>query len=118
MKTDKTKSLKERRIFPRHDVKLDVNYRHGDTYLFSETENLSELGIFLVADVPFDKGTRIELVFRPPEGGDPIEVEGEVIWIEKGGSGKKPGMGIRFLEPGPMIRTRIKSLIRTIAYLE
>ncbi len=108
----------ERRIFPRHDVKLDVNYRHGDTYLFSRSENLSELGIFLFSDDPFEKGTRIELVFRPPDGGDPIEVEGEVVWIENEGHGKKPGMGIRFLDPTPKIRTRIKSLIRTMAYLE
>jgi uncharacterized protein (TIGR02266 family) len=108
----------ERRVYPRHEAKLDVNYKHGDTYLFSKTENLSELGIFLVSTTPFEKGTKLELTFHQPEGGEPIEVMGEVMWVEIEGRGKKPGMGIRFIDPNKRLRARIKALIRTVAYLE
>jgi uncharacterized protein (TIGR02266 family) len=117
MKHDRKDAGQERRVFPRHKAKIDVNYKHGDTYLFSETENLSELGIFLVSTKPFEKGTKLELTFRQPEGGEPIEVTGEVMWVEQESSGRKPGMGIRFIEPNEKQRARIKALIRTVAYL-
>jgi type IV pilus assembly protein PilZ len=111
-------SGEERRLHPRHPVKIDVNYRRGETYLYSRTENLSELGIFLVSKEPLERKTKLELRFSAPEGGHPIEVTGEVVWVDKGGGGRSPGMGIRFVDPSPEVRERIKSLIRTIAYLE
>jgi hypothetical protein len=43
---------------------------------------------------------------------------GEVMWVEIEGRGKKPGMGIRFIDPNKRLRARIKALIRTVAYLE
>ncbi len=115
---DNTQYIHERRGLPRHRVKIDVNYRCGETYLFAHTENLSELGIFLVLKEPFATGTRIELRFAPPEGGEPIEVTGEVMWVKSGDPSQKPGMGVRFVDPSPQVHERIKSLIRTIAYLE
>ncbi|MCP4196864.1 MAG: PilZ domain-containing protein [Proteobacteria bacterium] len=118
MKTDRKDAGRERRVYPRHEAKIDVNYKHGDTYLFSKTENLSELGIFLVSTTPFEKGTRLELTFRQPEGGEPIAVTGEVMWVEVEGTGRKPGVGIRFIDPNERLRRRIKALIRTVAYLE
>ena len=108
----------ERRLHKRYQLKMEVNYRSGETYLFSQSENLSELGIFIVSKDPLATGTELELRFSPPESGAPIEVTGEVVWVEKGGQGKAPGMGIRFLSPSLEVRDRIKALIRTIAYLE
>jgi uncharacterized protein (TIGR02266 family) len=117
MRHDRKDAGQERRVHTRHKAKIDVNYKHGDTYLFSKTENLSEFGIFLVSTTPFEKGTKLELTFRQPEGGEPIEVTGEVMWVEQEGNGRKPGMGIRFIEPNEKQRARIKTLIRTVAYL-
>ena len=117
MSYDKGK-MGERRVHPRHQARIDVNYRHGDTYLFSRTENVSELGVFLVSEEPFAVGTRIELSFRLAEGGDPVEVIGEVMWVDSRGAGKTPGMGIRFTDLDAHARMRIKELIRTVAYLE
>jgi uncharacterized protein (TIGR02266 family) len=112
---DDTKTMGDRRRFERHPVKLDVNYRHGDTYLYSRSSNLSELGIFLVTSSPPRKGTRIDLRFSVPGEQEPIEIIGEVRWIT---SGNEPGMGIRFIDPNPEFRRRVKELIRTVAYLE
>ena len=108
----------ERRSHHRHPVRLDVNYRRGESYLFSRVENLSELGIFIVSEEPFDKQTRLELRFLPPEGGEAIEITGEVVWVERGTAGRQPGMGVRFINPSPQVRQRIQALIRTVAYLE
>lgn len=109
---------RERRVYPRHEANINVNYKHGDTYLFSTTENVSELGIFLVSDTPLEEGTKLDLTFHQPEGGEPIEITGEVMWIETEGRGRKPGMGIRFMDPNEKLRARIKALIRTVAYLD
>lgn len=118
MQDKENRSFSERRTSERHPIKLDVNYKHGETYLFSRSSNLSELGIFLVTQTPLANGSRIELQFSPPDGGEPIQVVGEVMWIERGGGGKEPGMGVRFVNPTPETRQRLKALIRTIAYLE
>ena len=118
MENDNAIRPSDRRTSFRHNVQIDVDYRMGESYLFSRAENLSELGIFLASDEPFDVQTRIDLRFRAPEGDDPLEIKGEVIWVEIGASGKTPGMGIRFFDLDLAQKERIKSLIRTIAYLD
>jgi uncharacterized protein (TIGR02266 family) len=118
MTQDKKRRFEDRRVFPRHPVKLEVNYRHGETYLFSRTENMSEIGIFLVSEEPVETGTALALSFAPPEGGDSIEVDGVVVWVENPGGVRRPGMGVRFVGPSRKVRERIKALIRTVQYLE
>jgi type IV pilus assembly protein PilZ len=97
---------------------MDVNYRHGETYLFSRASNLSELGIFLVSNDPLPKGSRLELQFSSLSGAEPLVVDGEVVWIDHGAHNREPGMGIRFINPSVETQQRIKALIRTLAYLE
>jgi len=118
MGRDHTRSFEERRDQPRHTIRLDVNYRHGDNYLFSRSSNLSEMGIFLVTDSPMSKGTELELRFAVQGDDNPIEVKGLVVWIDKGADGSEPGMGIRFVSPSDETKRRVKALIRTMAYLE
>jgi uncharacterized protein (TIGR02266 family) len=118
MSDSETKSHDDRRGVQRHKATLDVNYRHGDTYLFSRSENLSELGIFLVSKELLAIGTHMELKFRPPGGNEEIEIHGEVVWIDQGSERRESGMGVRFTNPDQFTRERIKTLIRTIAYLE
>lgn len=108
----------ERRREKRHSIKLNVNYCHGDTYLFSKSSNLSEMGIFLVCDKPLAAGTIIDLRFDTPSGSEAIEVAGEVVWIDPGHGDSEPGMGLRFVNPSEETKSRIKSIIRTIAYLD
>ena len=118
MSRDRTRSFDERREQPRHTIRLDVNYRHGDNYLFSRSSNLSEMGIFLVTDAPMSTGTKLELRFAVQGDDNPIEVMGVVVWIDPGTDGAEPGMGIRFLDPSEDTKRRVKALIRTMAYLE
>jgi type IV pilus assembly protein PilZ len=118
MSKDGTRTYGERRVMERHAVRVDVNYRHGDTYLFSTSKDVSELGIFLVSTAPLPRGSRIELRFSTGEGGENIDLAGEVMWVDAGGVGRDPGMGVRFTDPSPEVRERIRSLIRTMAYLE
>ena len=119
MTRDETSTIDpERRGRIRYMAKLDVNFRHGDNYLYCYSTNVSELGIFLVSQTPLSPGTILELSFKYEGSRHPIRVTGEVRWIETGASGAEPGMGIQFVDLTPELRTQIRSLIRTIAYLE
>ncbi|MBN2718729.1 MAG: PilZ domain-containing protein [Deltaproteobacteria bacterium] len=119
---DKTTRLSptadERRRDRRHNIRLNVNYSHGDTYLYSKSSNLSEMGIFLVSDTPLAAGTVLQLRFDTPQGATPVEVVGEVVWIDPGSATAPGGMGIRFINPSREITTRIRTIIRTIAYID
>ncbi len=118
MKDQRTKLLSERRTAVRHPVRLDVNFRHGDAYLYSRASNLSEFGIFLVSDDPLPQGATLELQFNMPGGGEPLIVTGEVVWVDEGAADREQGMGIRFIDLPQETKTRVKALIRTVAYLE
>ncbi len=108
---------RERRVHTRHKVKVEVNCRHGGTYLFAHSVNVSELGIFIAAKDPLEVGSELDLSFEAPESGETIEISGEVVWVENGVEGRSRGMGIQFKDPAPQIQKRIKDMIRTIAYL-
>lgn len=119
MTADDTRSFEtERRESTRYDVRLDVNYRHGDNYLFSMTSDASDLGIFLVSEDPLPVGSTLELEFNAPSSREPIRVAGTVTWVEHGATGKEPGMGIKFIDLTPNVQARIKSLIRIFAILD
>jgi hypothetical protein len=40
--------------------------------------------------------TTIQVRFRVPTQPEPIDVTGEIRWVEAGGAGQAAGMGIRF----------------------
>lgn len=111
--------FRERRATERIPVELSVDYRHGDTFLFSYITNISLMGIFVRSEDPLPPGTVLTLRFSPP-GGEAMEIEGEVMWINPvrpGGENINPGMGVRFLGLTPDQRERLVDLVRTIAYL-
>jgi uncharacterized protein (TIGR02266 family) len=118
-KRTKSDEFRERRASQRIPVTLSVDYKHGDTFLFSYITNISMMGIFVRSDEPLPPGTMLTLRFAPP-GGEPMEIEGEVVWINPlrpGPERSNPGMGVRFVGLTPAIRERLVDLVRTIAYL-
>src|SRR6478736_64154 len=73
----------DRRTNERVLVDIEVDYKADDTFLFAYITDISAMGIFVRTNNPEPQGTRLNLCFRvPPElGGQLIEVEGMVIWI-------------------------------------
>jgi type IV pilus assembly protein PilZ len=112
---------KERRQAQRVRVALEVNYRSADTFLFAYITDLSLLGIFVRTETPSPPGTRLTLRFTPTGQSAPMELEGQVIWINpvraEHERGRNPGMGIRFLGVTDAQRERLVDLVRTVAYL-
>ena len=110
----------ERRRSPRVLVDLEVDYASEDNYLFAYITDISVTGIFVRTTNPESPGTQLNLRFSPDDSG-PIEIEGEVIWVNPYRPGAPdnlhPGMGIRFAALDAELRERLCSLIRRFAYL-
>ena len=111
----------ERRAAPRVLVDLEVDYAGEDNYLFAYITDISETGIFVRTTTPEQPGTHLNLRFAPDGSGPPIELEGEVIWVNPYRPGAPdnlhPGMGIRFVALDEELRDRLLELVRRFAYL-
>ena len=68
----------------------------GENRQVVTTRNISLGGAFVETTAPLPSQTRLLIRFRIPTQSQPIEVGGEVRWVEPGGGEQLPGMGIRF----------------------
>jgi len=85
-----------RRTDPRYARRLDVEVIVGDQKRTATTGNISLGGLFLETKETFPLQTRLQIRFKIPTQPEPIEVSGEVRWVEPGGPDQPSGMGIRF----------------------
>jgi len=85
-----------RRTDPRYARRLDVEVVAGNHTHTATTGNISLGGVFLETDETFPLQSRLQIRFRIPTQPEPIEVTGEVRWVEPGGPNQPAGMGIRF----------------------
>ena len=111
-------------------MKIEVDYKAADTFLFAYITDISSMGIFVATDQPAAIGSTLALRFTPPsieiEGEDappapkpiPIEALGEVVWTTEGGSRGHAGMGIQFKDLEAASRSQILELVRAVAYLD
>lgn len=110
----------DRRYSPRVLVDLEVDYASEENYLFAYLTDLRVTGIFVRTTSPESPGTQLNLRFSPDDSG-PIELEGEVIWVNPYRPGTPdnlhPGMGIRFAGLDDEVRDRLLCLVRRFAYL-
>ncbi|OGR01170.1 MAG: hypothetical protein A2284_08160 [Deltaproteobacteria bacterium RIFOXYA12_FULL_61_11] len=109
--------LDELRRDTRIPVRLRVDFRQHDNFLFEYTENLSNSGIFIITPTPLPPGTMLELVFHPDQPSAPIEIRGEVIWINPPEQSTKPGMGVKFIDVPRKTKETITRLVNRLAVL-
>jgi type IV pilus assembly protein PilZ len=118
---DRDADPKDRRQWQRVLVDLEVDYGNQENYLFAYIRDISATGIFVRTNSPVEPGTRHNVRFTPHGASDPLELEGEVIWINPYRPGQPdnlhPGMGIRFIGLSDDERRRLSELIKTFAYL-
>lgn len=114
------RSRPDRRAHQRVPVRVEVDFQCEDTFVFSYSADLSEMGIFIRTPVPYPAGTSLRLQFRP-RGGQPISVAGRVAWAvplsHTSDPGVVPGMGVEFVDLPALQRERILDMVRGFAYL-
>jgi uncharacterized protein (TIGR02266 family) len=87
--------LEHRRADRRYDRRLEVEIAVDGTSFQTYTRNVSLGGVYLIADRPVRFGSKVKLKFVVPTQPEPIEVEGEVRWVESADAGTQ-GIGIQF----------------------
>lgn len=85
-----------RRTDPRYARRLEVQLVSGDQSRTAMTGNISLGGLFVETTETLPLQTRVQIRFRIPTQPEPIEVSGEVRWVDPGGPDQPAGLGIRF----------------------
>jgi uncharacterized protein (TIGR02266 family) len=75
---------------------LDVEVIAGNQTHTATTGNISLGGLFVETSAICPLQSRVQVRFRIPTQPEPIEVSGEVRWVEAGGPDQAAGLGIRF----------------------
>jgi type IV pilus assembly protein PilZ len=105
----------ERRREPRTPVNIRIDYQTVDAFFSEFASNINQGGLYIKTTRPLPPGTRLTLQFLLPNRTTPIQVEGEVVWVnERTTKGINPGMGIRFEELGGEVKTQINQLVREL----
>jgi uncharacterized protein (TIGR02266 family) len=85
-----------RRTDPRYERRLEVEIVAEGRRQVGHSRNISLGGMFVETPEALAMQTTIQVRFRVPTQPEPIDVTGEVRWVEKGSAGTPAGMGIRF----------------------
>lgn len=108
-----------RRSAERFPIEWAVDCVTDETFLYAAITNISELGIFVACEAPFEVGTLVSLRFAP-QGSAGFVLPGRVQWVNQHrpfSPCRNRGMGIQFVDLGSEDRERIVEAIHTIAYV-
>lgn len=110
--------MTERRLHPRTQIQIEVNYRSLDALYENPVLDISQGGMFIRTESPLPLGTEISLEFVIPGQDQTIQSKGLVVWRHESThsriSSQKPGMGIRFIQMEPQDLKRIKAYVEQI----
>jgi uncharacterized protein (TIGR02266 family) len=85
-----------RRTDPRYDRRLEVEIAASGESHIGLSRNISLGGMFVELPAMLPLGSAIQVRFSVPTQSEPIEVTGEVRWVERAAAGQGFGLGIRF----------------------
>jgi uncharacterized protein (TIGR02266 family) len=114
MKSAKAKAF-EKRSNIRIPLQLKVDVESPNNHYLFEMSNISETGIFIQTETPFDPGTHLNLQFALGDN-ELIRTRGEVIWVNPPDE-EEPGMGVKFLGLDLDGRHRILAALKKLAIL-
>ena len=88
--TEQPKENDERRASPRVTTKIEIKFGDTGALIKSYMINVSNGGLFIKTDKPFNLDTLILLKFSLPDDPDSIEIEGKVVWSNPKGGKDNP----------------------------
>jgi uncharacterized protein (TIGR02266 family) len=87
--------VEHRRSDRRYERRVAIELAHEGAPLSAFTRNLSLGGVFIETETALPFGARVSLRFRVPTQAEPIEVSGQVRWLESD-EGHVRGVGVRW----------------------
>jgi uncharacterized protein (TIGR02266 family) len=101
----------ERRESTRVKYVTQVHLGSDSNFYTGFSNNVSEGGLFVATHVMPNHGSIVELEFSLPDGGPPIQVEGEVRWTCDVTASERPGIAFRFRNLKDADRQRIEAFV-------
>lgn len=97
-------------------IELRVGYQRLETFMADYTTNFSKGGMFIKSVHPLREGTLCHFRIELPGFDEPLELAGEVTWINTTHSYQNPmisdtGMGIRFIFESEQEREALASFV-------
>jgi len=91
--------MEDRRISPRLDVILKVRFATKEDFQEALIHNISQMGVYLATDSPFDVGSKFSIEIDLPNKKGQIKGKCEVVWVNQVEAKDYPkGMGVQFVE--------------------
>ncbi len=107
--------LVDRRRQPRAPINIRIDYQTVDAFFSEFASNINQGGLYIKTNKPLPPGTQLNIQFLLPNNTRPIQVVGEVVWVnEKTTKGINPGMGIKFGELDAEAKAQINELVRSL----
>jgi len=93
--------MDDRRSTPRLDVILKVRFATKEDFQEALIHNISQMGVYLATDTPFDVGYKFLIEIDLPNDKGQIKGKCEVVWVNQVEAKDYPkGMGVQFVELG------------------
>jgi uncharacterized protein (TIGR02266 family) len=87
--------VEHRRSDRRYERRVPIDFAHEGTSHAAYTRNISLGGVFIDTEQTLPFGAKVILKFKVPTQSEPIEVDGQVRWLEMD-DGRLRGIGVRF----------------------
>jgi uncharacterized protein (TIGR02266 family) len=87
--------VEHRRSDRRYERRVSIDILYEGNSFDGQTRNISLGGVFIDTEHTLPFGARIKLRFKVPTQVEPVEVEGQVRWLELE-EGRLRGIGVRF----------------------
>lgn len=102
----------ERRVFSRREFEVKVDFFSANTFFTGFTENISEGGLFIATEAPFEIGDELDVTLSLM-GKEPAPYKVVVRWIRPPGAigGLPAGMGVQFKTITEADRVKLQEFI-------
>ena len=91
--------MQDRRKSLRLDVVLKVRFERKEDFQEALIHNISQMGVYLATDRPFDVGYQFLIEIDLPNNKGQIQGKCEVVWVNQVEAKDYPmGMGVQFVE--------------------
>jgi type IV pilus assembly protein PilZ len=108
-------SSQNERSDSRCEKNLTVTYKSFNTFINEYTKNVSQGGMYIKTQTPFEIGSAIELFLHIPEINDPIRISAEVVHANPSEDNEKDtGIGVKFIEVEESSRQLLITYIKSL----
>jgi len=97
----------------RHNVELRVRYAGSAGQVEQVVGNISLGGLRISGPISDVVGDQVVLSLELPHLPEPVQVRGEVVWVDRDAGADTATVGVRFLDLSPNLRVVLGQILRS-----